>query len=267
MVPQAARTHRKRLAMWPSFRSRRARNSSSDSARRRRPTLRLQELESRLAPATTRTWMGTFDQFWDFAGNWKDNNGNPGAPQTGDILVFSTSASSLLSTNNLGPDKVFESIRVESSGYLITGDRVKLTSAVPVATNFSSGSSTIALAVDFTNGSNIDVNGGSTLSLNGIVSGSRGLAKRQAGTLNLGGNNTYGGATDIQAGTVRKSASVNGIPDTSNVTVALGATLDLNNTNDSIATLSGRGNVQLGGNGGNFLTVGLGDGSSSFEGQ
>jgi autotransporter-associated beta strand protein len=221
-----------------------ARTSRNSVTRRTRIRPVLERLEDRCVPVTTRTWLGTFDQFWDFAGNWRDGNGNPGAPQTGDVLVFNSAGISSLSTNNLGADKSFDSIRIESSDYLVTGDAVQLTSNVPVVANYSSGSSTMTLAVNLVNSPNIDVNGAaSSLTLNGVVSGSVGLTKRQAGTLNLGGNSTYTGSTTISAGTLAVVGN-DRLPDNTDVTVAPGARLFVNGF-DRVDSLNGAGTVEM----------------------
>lgn len=50
---------------------------------------------------------------------------------------------------------------------------------------------------------------GTTLTVNGVVSGSGGLVKDGAGTLVLNGNNTYGGGTVLRAGTISISSNAN----------------------------------------------------------
>ena len=96
-------------------------------------------------------------------------------------------------------------------------------------------------------GANSTVNvAGSQLTLSGVVSGAnRGIDKQNAGTLVLAGANTYSGATNINGGTLRASAT-NRIADASAVTVASGAVFDLNNFSDTIGSLAGAGNVTLG---------------------
>jgi autotransporter-associated beta strand protein len=89
------------------------------------------------------------------------------------------------------------------------------------------------------------VGGGGTLTLNGII-GDGGsaykLSKEGAGTLVLGGANSYTGGTDINAGTVRLGAS-GVLADAGAVTLAnaVGVTLDVNGKTETIGTLSGGG--------------------------
>ncbi|HMP73413.1 MAG TPA: autotransporter-associated beta strand repeat-containing protein [Kiritimatiellia bacterium] len=95
---------------------------------------------------------------------------------------------------------------------------------------------------------NHDLNFGGTgnVTVNSVIGTSSGtLTKDGSGVLTLSGVNTYTGATAIDAGTLRLGV-VNAIGDSSPVTVASGATFDLNGFSDSIHSLAGAGNVTLG---------------------
>jgi fibronectin-binding autotransporter adhesin len=84
----------------------------------------------------------------------------------------------------------------------------------------------------------LDTNSGTTLTYAGVISGAGDLVKNGAGTLVLGGAaNTYGDTT-INAGTVRLTAA-NVMPSTGSVTIASGATFDLNNNSNAIGALAG----------------------------
>ena len=70
-----------------------------------------------------RTWTGNgADSNWTIAANW-----NPGLPQEDDILVFPAVANRKTNTNNFPAFTIFEEIKVEGSGYVISGNRVTLT--------------------------------------------------------------------------------------------------------------------------------------------
>ena len=95
----------------------------------------------------------------------------------------------------------------------------------------------------------------------GNLTGSGTLTKAGSGTFTLGGNNSgYTGAVNINAGTVVAQAAT--VFNSANVlTVASGATLNLNDYNAAIASLNNSGTVQLGTGGAQILTLSSG---SSF---
>lgn len=88
----------------------------------------------------------------------------------------------------------------------------------------------------------MDGSGASTLSQ--VISGTGSLTKSGAGTLTLSGTNTYFGGTAISAGTVKINNTKALGDNTSAVTVASGAVLDLNGitmVNTNALTLNGTG--------------------------
>src|SRR5690606_22614611 len=89
----------------------------------------------------------------------------------------------------------------------------------------------------------LTINNAAGLSFDGTISGSGGLTKQGAGIYTLNSTNTYGGATAINEGTLQLGAA-NAISNV--VTLANGATLDLNDHNLSLSSLTGSGNVTLG---------------------
>ncbi|KAF1707528.1 hypothetical protein CSC71_12975 [Pseudoxanthomonas sangjuensis] len=120
----------------------------------------------------------------------------------------------------------------------------------------------------------VDVsNAATTLTVSGTVAGAAGvnrrLIKNGAGTLVLSGTNTYTGGSTVNAGTLRAgSTQAFGTPGNSFATMELantvGATLDLNNFDNTIGPLNGGG-----ANGGNVtlgsatLRIASGDGNYS----
>ncbi len=92
--------------------------------------------------------------------------------------------------------------------------------------------------------------GGSNASttFSGIIQNTGGnlsLTKTGSGIFTLSGANTYTGATTVSAGTLQLGAS-NVLSDSTAVTVAGGATFDVNSQTESIASLAGAGAVSLG---------------------
>jgi fibronectin-binding autotransporter adhesin len=112
-----------------------------------------------------------------------------------------------------------------------------------------------------TSGGSIDVDGLSspsapnTLTYNGVIAGSGSLTLTDTGTLVLGGVNQYGGATNLNSGTLRAGIA-NTIPQTSAVALGLGGTLQLNGFSQSIGSLTGGGIVTDNSSTSASLTVG-----------
>lgn len=77
----------------------------------------------------------------------------------------------------------------------------------------------------------------------GVISGGSGGIILNGGIQILSGQNTYGGATQINAAGTLKAAAANALPSGSDVTVAAGATLDFQNFNNTIHSLTNSGNV------------------------
>ena len=83
-----------------------------------------------------------------------------------------------------------------------------------------------------------------TTTFSGTIADGIALKKAGAGTLTLGGNNTYTGGTVIEAGTV-VAAHANALGTTKGVEVQSGATLNLGTSAVTVAGLSGAGSVGL----------------------
>jgi len=111
--------------------------------------------------------------------------------------------------------------------------------------------------------------GGQTLTLSnandlfvGSIHGTGGLSVA-GGTETLSGSNDYSGATTVSAGMLQ-AGQTNALSAASATTVASGATLDLNNYSQTVASLSGAGHVTLGEA---TLTTGGNNSSTSFSGD
>ncbi|MBN1851720.1 MAG: autotransporter-associated beta strand repeat-containing protein [Pirellulales bacterium] len=96
------------------------------------------------------------------------------------------------------------------------------------------------------NGTLEDVSSDPVFGPAGLLTGYRpSLTKKGNGTLVLGATNTYTGATVINAGMLQLNGTGQ-LPDSSDTTVARGATFDLNGVSDTVHGLSGSGSVTLG---------------------
>lgn len=106
-----------------------------------------------------------------------------------------------------------------------------------------------------TGGLYLDSNG-YDVGISTVLDGDGRLNKTGAGKLTLSGANTYAGGTAVQAGTLTAGASQ--VLGTGPLNVSSGATLDLNGYAQSVAALTGAGDVRLG-----SATLALGSGNSS----
>lgn len=143
-------------------------------------------------------------------------------------------------------------VRIENNAAFGTGG----VTLGPGAIDYANGidlANAITLAAQ--GGLNVDT-GGATQS--GAIGGTGGIDKTGAGALTLSGVNTFLGATNVNAGTLILSGGL-ALADVSAVTIASGATLQLNDS-ETIGSLAGDGNVDLGAN---TLTTG-GDGTSTI---
>ncbi|MGJ7537584.1 MULTISPECIES: autotransporter outer membrane beta-barrel domain-containing protein [unclassified Variovorax] len=121
-----------------------------------------------------------------------------------------------------------------------------------------SGGTTLGLAADgltVANNVTLGAGGGGAVvdtgafngTLTGAVSGSGALVKEGSGTLTLAGTaNTYTGATQVDAGTLRAGAA-NALSAASATSVSAGATLDLTGFSQTVASLANGGTVSLAG--------------------
>lgn len=160
------------------------------------------------------------------------------------------------STLNGGTVIVYGSSLGASTGAAtINSATLEIAATVTSARNFTLGSAASTVMVDPT----------LIFTANGVFSGTGALNKTGTGTLVLGGANTYTGATNINAGTLREGTA-NVITDTSAVTVATGATYDLNSFSETIGSLAGGGTVTSGAAGALTLTAGGDNTSTLFSG-
>lgn len=168
---------------------------------------------------------------------------------TGGTFVIGNGALAISSDTNLGA----------ASGSVTLGDTSSSGTLI-----FSGGStfSTLRPFLLGAGGGILDTPAGSSVTLNGSISGSGNVTKLGAGTLTFGGSNSYSGATNVLAGVLRAGAS-NVFGGTPTVNVAGGATLDLNGFSQMVGSLSGTGAVTLGSA---TLTTGVDGSSSLFSG-
>ncbi len=170
------------------------------------------------------TWTGG-----DGTGNWSDPLNWQGdiTPATYDSLVFPAGTSPTTLNNDLTPGTEFASIAIDAGGLSFTGNPLVLDSGITADCSSGSGTSTFAIPITLGANQTIEVNGG-TLDILAVISGSAGITKTGAGTLELDGDNTYTGDTTINAGILEiTSSTALGASGGSHVTVTSGAELYL----------------------------------------
>ncbi len=146
--------------------------------------------------------------------------------------------------NNLG--------NAANAPVLNNGSTLQTTATFTSARNFTMGTG---------GGGIFSTDAGTTLTLNGVISGAGALQKNGTGTLALGGANTFTGPLTINAGTLTANGGA-AIADTVAVTVNAGGTLNLG-ASETIGSLAGAGDVTLGAN---TLTTGGDNTSTTFSG-
>jgi fibronectin-binding autotransporter adhesin len=164
---------------------------------------------------------------WDtnISPNWWDGGANvnwPAASGTDDDAVFENTAGTV--TIAAG-GVVANDLTFNTTGYIINGGPLTLNGGTPTVTN----------------GTGIDA------TISSIISGTNGLTKAGGGVLTLSGANTYGGITNLTAGTLKVGnasalgSSLAGAAD--GTVVSSGAALDVNATNlgTEVVTIAGSG--------------------------
>ena len=230
-----------------------------------------------IATAQTKTWdRGASTDAWQTANNW-NSNGVPSS--TNDILLDNSSVGTLASQmTTSGLTMTVQKITFDTSNTVtlgntgtgsgatssitLSGSGGTLISLTNAATGtFSiipqiSGNRTLTLTLSGSGDFNV-TNAAGTLSISAAIgqSGTQGITKTGAGTLTLGGANTFTGVTSITAGKLLYGAS--NVISTGGVTVN-GATaiLDLaNNQSDTVGTVTLDGGGSINGTGTSALTV------------
>ena len=210
------------------------------------------------AYAQTVTWTGAgANTNWTTTANWSTG----ALPADAASLVFGTATSSqniTLGANRLASDLTFNS----SYAYTLTGNQLQLSSTGTDFTMNASGNVLIASNLTGPNGLTFAGTGTGTATISGVISGTGALVKNGSFALILSGNNTYTGATTVNAGTLRLGAS-NRIYDSSAVTVASGSIFDLNGYQETVGSIAGAGNITLAAG---ALTAGGDNSSTTFSG-
>jgi len=205
-----------------------------------------------------------------------------GQIQIGQGTVIAGTASSLgvnNSTSQRGIDLGLNITDVSqgNSVAVLASNGVTVAQSIYVSPNTSSALRTIGLVGSGTNtfsneiylDGTLTVDAGSSttdqVNISGAIINTGGLTKTGSGVLLLSGNNGYTGATTISAGTLRIGEN-DRISSQSAISIASGATLDMNNFSDNLGSISGSGSITLGTTGALSVAVGVGA-NATFSGQ
>ncbi len=101
--------------------------------------------------------------------------------------------------------------------------------------------------------------------INSVLDGTAGLVYDGPGTLDLGGNNTYSGTTEIRDGTLQLG-DADCIPDESTVKIGAEGTLNLQSYDETIGALAGVAGAKLVSYGG-ILTFGANNDNTTWNGE
>ncbi len=209
--------------------------------------------------AASTQWQGTTDSM-NTAGNWTN-----GVPSSGYDLIFPSGFTNSV-LNNIGTLSIGE-ITITTGGYSFTGSPFQIAASNTI--NFGTTASNLLNGIILDSGQTWTTNGNSALNkITGIISGAGNLSV--TGTLILATPNSYTGITTLNAGATLQAqtaqSGANGaFGQLSNVTIGSGATLDLNNFNNTIGVLTAPS--------GSFVTLGTGtltvtnSGTNTFAGS
>ena len=182
-------------------------------------------------------------------------------------------------TLSLGPAPSDDSLTSDAALYILntTGGRT-LTNAVSVRTGGSGilrlgglnpgGENIFSGAITLFKAATLVATNGGAVKFSGVISESGGTfgvtigSSGNTGTVTYDNSMTYNGATTVSFGTLKLDAA-NRISDSSAVSVASGATFDMNNNSETVGSIAGAGNILMGTA---QLIAGQDNSSTSFTG-
>ncbi len=145
------------------------------------------------------TWSGADDEFWSTATNW-----DCGGLSDGDELVFPLGAANTDTVNDLPDNTTFNAISVGWNSYTFTGAPIYLRGDLVFDDDDSSGildfDLNFEIVFDYLNVRVVDE--GTSLYLNGNISGAEDFYKQGLGFVYLTGTNSFSGGSTIQEGVV-----------------------------------------------------------------
>ncbi len=210
-------------------------------------------------------WAVDANGAWTSSGSWTGGVPN----QVGAVANFGSVITAPRTVTVSGTQTVGIMNFNNANAYTVTGGTIVLDNGAngPAVITDTLGNHTIASAVTLNSNASLNVATGNSLTLSGAVGGAGGLTAGGAGIVVLSGANTYSGGTTISAGTVQLAGSGT-LGSTSNaLSIASGATLDMNGASATVGSLSGAGTIDNVANAGaSVLTAGGLNSNTTFSG-
>jgi len=196
--------------------------------------------------------------------------------------VIITTASAGTATGNITQNAGADILKTKGANATLT---FNATGAITLNGNISSTSGALNTILNATgdvastgnlnlNGGLLRINNGGNGNFTGVISGSGGVTKAGSGTTILSGNNTYGGTTSINAGTLQVgNAGTTGtlgtgaVTNNANLAVNRSDTYNLSTIASNAAGISGSGNVTVTSTGGGVTldrSISLSGGNSTL---
>ena len=214
---------------------------------------------------TSAAWAVDADGAWGSSGNWTGGVPN----QVGAVANFGGVIQAARTVTISGSETVGQITFNNLNAYTVTGGTIVLDNGANGSALISDslGNHTIASAVTLNSKLSVSTVAGNSVTLSGAVGGAGGLTANGAGTVVLAGANTYSGGTTVSAGTVKLAGSGTLGNVANALSIASGATLDMNGVSATVGSLSGAGTIDnVAGGGTSVLTTGGLNANITFSG-
>ena len=189
---------------------------------------------------------------WSTAAWLPNPPGKPTSDSATSLLFNNNSAIS--STNDMGAFSL-NSLTLGGQGVSLTGDPLILSGTAPVVSGSLNAAHSIGNAITLDQDTTFAINS-STLTLNGVISGTHALTKTGSGALRLGAANSYSGNTILSGGTLACLVN-NSVP--SLIFGVTGGDANVSALDLSLASLTANNlTVQTNSSGTNAITIGSG---------